>query len=354
MTGRNINDSKIENRAAYYLSRRILLSSLTVLPALAGSFRTLPATAQAQIDPLPSWNEGSAKTSIMNFIARITTQGGSDFVPVDQRVAVFDNDGTLWIEQPMYVQFVFILDRVRMLAPQNPTWRTKQPFKAVLDGDMKALAASGEKGLVELMAVTHAGMTVDEFTKIVIDWFATARDPKFKKPYTELVYQPMLEVLAYLRASGFKTFIVSGGGIEFMRPWTEKVYGIPPERVVGSSIKTKFEMRDGQPRLFRLPQINFIDDKTGKPVGINEHIGRRPVAAFGNSDGDLEMLQWTTMSGSGARLGLVVHHTDAEREYAYDRKSHVGKLDIALDAAAVNKWTVADMKKDWKRVFAFA
>jgi hypothetical protein len=274
-------------------------------------------------------------------------------VPVPERIATFDNDGTLWCEHPMYVQFAFILDRVKAMAPQNPGWKTKQPFKAVLDGDMKALAASGEKGLVELMAVTHAGMTVDEFARIVTEWLATARHPRFKRPYTELVYQPMLEVLAYLRANGFKTFIVSGGGIEFMRPWTEKIYGIPPEQVVGSSIKTRFEMRDGQPVLFRLPQINFIDDKTGKPVGINEHIGRRPIAAFGNSDGDLQMLQWTTMSGSGARLGLIVHHTDAEREYAYDRKSHVGKLDLALDAAAVNKWTLADMKKDWKRVFAF-
>jgi hypothetical protein len=309
--------------------------------------------ARAQSDPLPSWNDGATKQSIINFVARVTTQGGTDFVPEAERIAVFDNDGTLWIEQPMYVQFAFVFDRVKVLAPQNPDWKTKQPFKAILDGDMKALAASGEKGLVELIAATHSGMTVDEFTKIVSDWLATARDPRFKKPYTELVYQPMLEVLAYLRANGFKTFIVSGGGIEFMRPWTEKVYGIPPEQVVGSSIKTRFEMRDTQPRLFRLPEVNFIDDKTGKPVGINQHIGRRPIAAFGNSDGDLEMLQWTTMSGSGARLGLIVHHTDAEREYAYDRKSHVGKLDLALDGAALNKWALADMKKDWKRVFAF-
>ncbi len=227
------------------VSRRILLSTLALAPALIGPLR--PQLARAQSDPLPSWNEGATKQSITNFVARVTTQGGPDFVPPDQRIAIFDNDGTLWIEQPMYVQFAFILDRVKALAPQNPGWKTKQPFKAVLDGDMKALAASGEKGLVELMAVTHAGMTVDEFAKIVTDWLATARDPRFKKPYTELVYQPMLEVLAYLRANGFKTFIVSGGGIEFMRPWTEKVYGIPPEQVVGSSIKTKFEMRDGQP-----------------------------------------------------------------------------------------------------------
>ena len=333
------------------VSRRILVSTLALAPALIGPLR--PQLARAQSDPLPSWNDGATKQSIINFVARVTTQGGTDFVPEAERIAVFDNDGTLWIEQPMYVQFAFVFDRVKVLAPQNPDWKTKQPFKAILDGDMKALAASGEKGLVELIAATHSGMTVDEFTKIVSDWLATARDPRFKKPYTELVYQPMLEVLAYLRANGFKTFIVSGGGIEFMRPWTEKVYGIPPEQVVGSSIKTRFEMRDTQPRLFRLPEVNFIDDKTGKPIGINEHIGRRPIAAFGNSDGDLEMLQWTTMSGSGARLGLIVHHTDAEREYAYDRKSHVGKLDLALDGAAVNRWALADMKKDWKRVFAF-
>ncbi len=273
-------------------------------------------------------------------------------MPSDQRIATFDNDGTLWIEQPMYVQLAFILDRVKALAPQNPSWATTQPFKAVLDGDMQALAASGEKGLMELMAATHAGMTTDEFAKIASDWIASARDHRFKRPYTELVYQPMLELLTYLRANGFKTFIVSGGGIEFMRPWAEKVYGIPPEQVVGSSIKTQFQMRDGKPVLFRLPEINFIDDKAGKPVGINQHIGRRPIAAFGNSDGDLEMLQWTT-AGGGPRFGLIVHHTDAEREYAYDRQSHVGKLDKALDAAADNKWTVVDMKKDWKRVFAF-
>jgi phosphoserine phosphatase len=250
----------------------------------------------------------------------------------------------------MYVQLAFILDRVKALAPQNPGWKNKQPFQAVLDGDMKAVAASGEKGLMQLMAVTHAGMTSEEFAKIASDWIASARDQRFKRPYTELVYQPMLELLAYLRANGFKTFIVSGGGIEFMRPWAEKIYGIPPEQVVGSSIKTRFEMRDGRPILFRLPEVNFIDDKAGKPLGINQHIGRRPLAAFGNSDGDLEMLQYTTLSG-GVRLGLIVHHTDAEREYAYDRQSHIGKLDKALDAAAINKWTVVDMKNDWKRIF---
>jgi phosphoglycolate phosphatase-like HAD superfamily hydrolase len=331
------------------VSRRILVSTLALVPALIGLWR--PQLARAQSDPLPSWNDGATKQSIINFVARVTTQGGTDFVPEAERIAVFDNDGTLWIEQPMYVQFAFVFDRVKVLAPQNPDWKTKQPFKAVLDGDMNALAASGEKGLVELMAATHAGMTVDEFAKIVTEWLASARDPRFKKPYTELVYQPMLEVLAYLRANGFKTFIVSGGGIEFMRPWTETIYGIPPEQVVGSSIKTKFEMRDGQPRLFRLPQVNFVDDKTGKPVGINEHIGRRPIAAFGNSDGDLEMLQWTTMSGSGARLGVIVHHTDAEREYAYDRKSNIGRLDKALDEGQARGWTITDMKRDWRVIF---
>jgi hypothetical protein len=333
-------------------SRRALLSALAMLPVLVEPLRSKPALAQSQAAVLPSWNDGPAKASITDFVARVTARGGPDFVPVEQRIATFDNDGTLWVEQPMYVQLAFALDRVKAPAPLNPDWKDKQPFKGVLEGDMAAVVASGEKGLVELIAATHAGMTTDEFTKIVSQWLASARDARFKRPYTELVYQPMLELLAYLRANGFKTFIVSGGGIEFMRPWSERIYGVPPEQVVGSSIKTRFEMRDGRPILFRLPEINFIDDKAGKPVGINEHIGHRPIAAFGNSDGDLEMLQWTTMSG-GVRLGLIVHHTDAEREYAYDRQSHFGKLDKALDAAQLNRWTVVDMKKDWKRIFAF-
>src|SRR6266436_5755382 len=334
------------------LDRRILLSSLAMLPVLSASLRSTSAVAQAQRDPLPSWNEGATKASILDFVARVTTQGGPFFVPAEQRIASFDNDGTLWVEQPMYVQLAFALDRVKAMAPLHPEWKDKQPFKAVLEDDMKTLAESGERGLLELVLVTHAGMTTDEFAKIVSDWLATARHPRFKRPYTELVYQPMLELLAYLRANGFRTFIASGGGIEFMRPWTDRIYGVPPEQVIGSSIKTRFEMRDGTPVLFRLPDINFIDDKAGKPIGINEHIGRCPIAAFGNSDGDLEMLQWTTLSG-GVRLGLIVHHTDAEREYAYDRKSPFGHLDKALDAAALNRWTLVDMKKDWKRVFAF-
>lgn len=307
--------------------------------------------ASAQTDPLPSWNDTPSKQAIVEFVGRVTQSGGPDFVAPAERIATFDNDGTLWVEQPMYVQLAFALDRVKVMSPSHPEWKDKQPFKAVLDGDMKTLAESGERGLVELIMVTHAGMTTSEFTKIVTDWLANARDERFKRPYTELVYQPMLELLAYLRANGFATFIVSGGGVEFMRPWTEKVYGVPPQQVVGSSIKTKFQMRDGSPTLFRLPDINFIDDKAGKPVGINEAIGRRPIAAFGNSDGDLEMLQWTTISG-GVRFGALVH-TDAEREYAYDRQSHFGRLDVALDAASVNKWTVIDMKKDWKVIFPF-
>ena len=308
--------------------------------------------ASAQNDPLPSWNDTSAKQAIVDFVGRVTKAGGPDFVAPAERIATFDNDGTLWVEQPMYVQMAFALDRVKALAPLHPEWKDTQPFKAVLEGDMKTLAESGERGLVEVIMVTHAGMTTSEFAKIVTDWLATARDPRFKRPHTELVYQPMLEVLAYLRANGFKTFIVSGGGVEFMRPWAERMYGIPPEQVIGSSIKTKFQITDGSPVLFRLPEVNFIDDKAGKPIGINEAIGRRPIAAFGNSDGDLQMLQWTTLSG-GVRLGVIVHHTDAEREYAYDRQSHFGHLDVALDAAAVNKWTVVDMKKDWKVIFPF-
>jgi len=334
------------------ISRRALVSTLATLPVLSETLFSTSAPAQTAADPLPSWNDGAAKQTIVNFVTAVTRDGSPDFVPVPQRIATFDNDGTLWCEHPMYAQLAFALDRVKAMAPMHPEWKDKQPFKAVLERDMKTLAESGERGLVELVMVTHAGMTSNEFAKIVTDWLATARHPRFNRPYTELIYQPMLELLAYLRANGFKTFIVSGGGVEFMRPWTERVYGVPPEQVVGSSIKTKFEMRDGRPELFRLPEINFIDDKAGKPAGINEFIGRRPIAAFGNSDGDLEMLQWATMSG-GVRLGLIVHHTDAEREYAYDRHTPFGELDKALDAAAMNKWTVVSMKDDWKRIFAF-
>ncbi|MDQ0323818.1 hypothetical protein QO002_006025 [Pararhizobium capsulatum DSM 1112] len=315
------------------------------------TFMLLAASAFAQTDPLPSWNDTAAKSSIVAFVEKVTKQNTTDFVPESDRIAVFDNDGTLWSEQPMYVQLAFALDRVKTMAPEHPEWKDTQPFKAVLEGDLKTLAAAGEKGLMEILMTTHSGMSSDEFLKITTDWIASARDPKFKKPYTELVYQPMIEVMQYLRNNGFKTFIVSGGGVEFMRPWTEKVYGIPPEQVIGSSIKTQFEMVGDVPTLRRLPEVNFIDDKAGKPVGINEKIGRRPIAAFGNSDGDLEMLQWTTMGGTTPRFGLIVHHTDAEREYAYDRETQFGKLDKALDAAPINGWTVVDMKADWKQIF---
>jgi hypothetical protein len=334
------------------INRRFLLKTAATLSILSGSTLAISKLVRAQTDPLPSWNEGANKQAITDFVARVTRQGGPDFVPPAERIATFDNDGTLWVEHPMYVQLAFALDRVKALAPLHPEWKDKQPFKAVLEGDMKTLGASGEHGMAELVMATHAGMTPEEFQKIVTDWLAIARDGRFKRPYTELSYQPMIELLTYMRANGFKTFIVSGGGVEFMRPWTERVYGVPPEQVVGSSIKTKFQMRDGRPELFRLPEVNFIDDGAGKPVGINEFIGRRPTAAFGNSDGDLEMLQWTTMSG-GVRLGLIVHHTDAVREYAYDRDTSFGRLDKALDAAAPNKWIVADMKTDWKRIFSF-
>ena len=296
-------------------------------------------------DPLPSWNDGKAKQSIISFTEKVTTPGTPDFVPPPERIATFDNDGTLWAEKPMYFQLFFALDRVKELAPKHPEWKDKEPFASLLKGDVKAALAGGQKAAVEIVMATHTGMTTTEFEKIVKDWIATARHPQTKRLYTEMVYQPMLELLAFLRANGFKTFIVSGGGIEFMRPWAEPVYGIPPEQVVGSSVKTKYEMRDDGPVLVRLPAIEFIDDKDGKPVGINSHIGRRPVAAFGNSDGDIQMLEWATAE-KGARLGLLVHHTDAGREYAYDQGA-----EKALGEAQEKGWTVVDMKHDWKVIY---
>jgi phosphoglycolate phosphatase-like HAD superfamily hydrolase len=280
----------------------------------------------------------------------VTKEGSPDFVPVAERIATFDNDGTLWSEQPMYFQAFFIFDRIKALAPQHPEWTDKEPFASVLKGDVKSALAGGEKALAALMAAAHSGMTTEEFEKSVTDWIAIAKHPKTGKPFTEMVFQPMLEVLDYLRANGFKTFIVSGGGIEFMRPWTERVYGIPPEQVVGTSGGLKYELRDGSPVIVKLPELVLNDDKEGKPVGIQRHIGRRPIAAFGNSDGDFQMLEWTT-AGKGARLGMIVHHTDAGREAAYDRESHVGKLDKGLDEAPKRGWTVIDMKTDWKTVF---
>lgn len=301
-------------------------------------------------DPLASWNEGRAKQSIIDFVTKVTDEGSSDFVSVAERIAVFDNDGTLWAEQPMYFQVLFALDRVKALAPQHPEWKDKEPFASLLKGDVKGALAGGEPAILQVMAATHTGMTTEEFEQIVRDWIATAKHSKTGRVYTEMVYQPMLELLAYLRANGFKTFIVSGGGSEFMRPWVETVYGIPPEQVIGSTGKEQFEIRNGKPVLLKLPTIDLVDNNDGKPIAIQRFIGRRPIFACGNSDGDLQMLQWTA-GGSGLRFMGLVHHTDAEREWAYDRASPIGELDKALDEAIARNWMVLDMKRDWKRVF---
>jgi phosphoserine phosphatase len=310
---------------------------------------TAPGLAQ---EPLPSWNDTAPRKAIVAFVERVTKPGSPDFVPPAERIATFDNDGTLWAEKPIYFQLAFAFDRVKILAPQHPEWVTTEPFASLLKGDLKGALSGGEPAIFQIVTVTHSGMTTDEFEKIVHDWIITAKHPTTGRLYTEMVYQPMLELLAYLRANGFKTFIVSGGGIDFIRVFAERVYGIPPEQVVGSSGKLNFELRDGKPLLMKLPELNFIDDKAGKPVAIQMHIGRHPIAAFGNSDGDLQMLEWARQ-GAGVRFALIVHHTDAEREWAYDRNSSVGKLDKALDAAQAEGWTVVDMKNDWKRVFAF-
>jgi len=323
----------------------------SALTSLCAALVFTAAAAQAE-DPLPSWNEGAAKKSIVDFVERVYEVGSPDFVPPAERIAVFDNDGTLWAEQPLYFQFLFAIDRIKALAPEHPEWKDKEPFAALLRGDHAAALAGGEQALVEIMMASHAGMTTDEFQAIVDGWLATAVHPKTGRPYTEMVYQPMLELLDYLRANGFKTFIVSGGGIEFMRAFAEQVYGIPPEQVIGSSGKQTFEIRDGRPVLVKLPEVSFVDDKTGKPIAIQAHIGRRPIAAFGNSDGDLQMLQWTA-AGAGPRFCLYVHHTDAEREWAYDRASSIGRLDQGLDEAVAKGWTVVSVKDDWKRVFPF-
>jgi len=333
--------------------RRQSVSAATFLCALA-----LIATIARAADPLPSWNDGKAKQSIITFVEKVTTPTSPDFVPVAERIATFDNDGTLWCEQPLPVQLYFVLDRVKALAPQHPEWKTKEPFASLLRGDVKSALAGGDHELLELIMATHTGMTTEEFEKIVKTWIASAKHPKTGQLYTEMVYQPMLELLAYLRANGFKNFIVSGGGIEFMRAWAEQVYGAPPEQVIGSSVKTKFELRDGQPVLMRLSQLNFIDDKADKPVGINQHIGRRPIAAFGNSVGDRQMLEYT-QSGRGARFMLLVLHDDSSREYAYGPA--LGLPDVKLgaftpalyDEAKAKDWTIVSMKRDWKRVFPF-
>ena len=319
----------------------------TAVAALLGS----GASLQGQGDPLPSWNDTAPKKAIVAFVEKVTKEGSPDFVPPVERIATFDNDGTLWCEQPIYFQFAFAIDRVKALGPQHPEWKKQQPFAAVLSGDKEALIASGQKGLMQIMAVSHSGMSTEEFARIVAQWFATARHPRFNRPYTDLVYQPMLELLAYLRANGFKTFIVSGGGVEFMRVFTDKSYGIPPEQIVGSSAVTKYQFApDGKPELLRQAKVLFINDGPGKAEGINTFIGRRPIMAFGNSDGDQQMLEWAT-AGSGMRFALIVHHDDSEREWAYDRKSEIGKLDKAWDEAVAKGWTVVSMKYDWNTIF---
>jgi phosphoglycolate phosphatase-like HAD superfamily hydrolase len=322
--------------------------------AVSAILFVLCGIALAADDPLPSWNDGPHKRAIIEFVEKVTKEGGPDFVAPELRIATFDNDGTLWCEQPMYFQVLFAFDRIKATAEQHPEWKKKPPYKYVLDNDMSAIANEAQKALLEIISATHAGMTVEEFHKIVHDWMHTARHPRFKRPYDQCIYQPMLEVLNYLRANQFKTFIVSGGGVEFMRPWVEGAYGIPPQQVVGSSGVVKYDWNNGKPRLLKEAKVNFIDDGPGKPVGIDQYIGRHPIFAFGNSDGDLEMLQWATDgpdSGPKPRIGLIVHHTDAEREYAYDRHSKVGKLDKALDAAPKEGWVVVSMKDDWKVIF---
>jgi len=317
------------------------------LPAVALLAFGLGAQAA---DLLPSWSDSASKRAIVSFVGATTTPTSARYLPPAGRIAVFDNDGTLWAEQPIYFQLAFALDRVKAMAPQHPEWRDREPFASLLKGDLKGALAGGEHAILEIIMATHAGMTTDEFEKIVRDWLATAKHPKTGRPYTEMVYQPMVELLGYLRANGFKTFIVSGGGIEFMRPWTAAVYGIPPEQVVGSSIRTKYEVRDGQPVIARLPEIDFIDDKAGKPVGIHKFIGRRPVLAVGNSDGDFEMLEWAT-AGPGPRLGVILHHDDATREWAYDRESSIGRLARGLDESPRRGWVVVSMREDWSTVF---
>ena len=322
---------------------RIVQSLLCVL--------AIAATA-AVADPLPSWNDGKTKTAIIEFVDKVTQEGSSDFVEKNQRIATIDNDGTLWSEQPVYFQLIYAMDQVKKMAPQHPEWKSQEPFASILKGDTKKAMASGEEGLMKILAATHANMTAEEFQRDVADWLKTAKHPKFNKPYNEVIFQPMLELLEYLRANGFKTFIVSGGGVDFVRVFAEQTYGIPPDQVIGSSLKAKYEVRDGKPVIVKLPEIHLIDDKEGKPVGIHQHIGQRPIFAAGNSDGDYQMLEWTT-AGDGPRFGIIVHHTDAKREWAYDRKSHIGQLNKGLDDASKKGWIVIDMKNDWKKVFPF-
>ena len=333
-------------------SRRMFIAVLLAI----GFTGVVTVDVHAEIaapDPLPSWNDGPTKRSIIDFVTAVTKEGGTDYVVPPERIATFDNDGTLWIEQPIYTQFAFAVDRVKVTANKHPEWKTQEPFKSIVTGDLKGLAASGEKGMVEIVEATHSGMTTTDFNKTVKDWLAITKHPRFKVLYTDLVYQPMIELLDYLRANGFKTFIVSGGGVEFMRTFADQTYSIPPEQVIGSSGVTQYQMWDASPVLIKMPKVFFVDDGPGKPEGIDHFIGRRPIFAFGNSDGDKEMLEWTA-AGDGLRFMGLVHHTDATREYAYDRDSSVGKLDKALEEATAKGWTVVDMKNDWKTIFPSA
>ncbi|WP_239692505.1 HAD family hydrolase [Microbulbifer mangrovi] len=308
------------------------------------------ATTAAAADPLPSWNDGPTKEAIVGFVEKVTKNGSPDFVPESQRIATFDNDGTLWAEQPVYFQLFYAIDQVKKKASDHPEWKTEEPFASVLKGDMKGVIDSGKEGLMKILAATHANMTAEEFRSNVSEWLKTARHPKTNRPFNEMIYQPQLELLEYLRANGFKTFIVSGGGVDFMRVFAEETYGIPPDQVVGTSLKAKYEVRDGKPVIIKLPEINLVDDKEGKPVGIHQYIGQRPIFVAGNSDGDYQMLEWAT-AGKGPRFGIILHHTDGKREWAYDRDSHIGQLNKGLDDAGKKGWTVIDMQKDWKVVF---
>ncbi len=322
-----------------------------VLACVSCAEESAQVEAVSVADPLQSWNDSASKQAIVNFVEKTTDEASPEFVSVAERIAVFDNDGTLWAEQPLYFQAIFIFDRIKELAPEHPEWLEQEPFASVLKGDAEGALAGGTQALMQMAMATHAGMSTEEFSAAVTDWVNTATHPTTGKPYTEMIYQPMLEVLQYLRANDYKTFIVSGGGIDFMRPWVERVYGIPPEQVVGSSVKAKYEVIDGKPTLMKIAELNFIDDKEGKPVGIHQHIGQRPMMAFGNSDGDFQMLEWAT-SGSGPRLGVLVHHNDAEREWAYDRDSHIGKLDRGLDEGPERGWVIISMKDDWQQIIA--
>jgi hypothetical protein len=330
--------------------RTSAFAAFFVLLAACGGPPSATETKSSVADALPSWNDGAPKQAIVSFVNRVTKEGASDFIVPAERIATFDNDGTLWSEQPIYFQIAFVLDRVKELAPKHPEWKKKQPFKSILEGDLKSALAGGPKALAELLAATSGGVTAEESDAMVKTWTNTARHPKTRKLYTEMIYQPMLELMTYLRANNFKTFIISGGGVDFMRPWTEHVYGVPPEQVVGTTMKVSYAAKNGKPELNILPQLDFIDDGPGKPVGIRQFIGRRPIFAAGNSDGDREMLEYTT-TGPGPRFAMIVHHTDAEREFAYDRQSAIGKLDKALDQASTANWTVVDMKNDWKVIY---